>query len=43
MYQKEEISEILYVPYRKFKEMVTSKQKDLIYREEEFNLKVLNL
>lgn len=33
-YQEEEISEILYVPYKKFKEMVKNEQKDLLMRNE---------
>lgn len=37
-YQEEEISEILYVPYKKFKEMVKNKQKDLLMHNEEFEI-----
>lgn len=35
-FQKEEISEIMYVPYMKFKEMVRNKQSDLLMHDEEF-------
>lgn len=37
-YQKEEISEIFFVSYKKFKEMVTTKQPDLLRHEEEFEI-----
>ncbi len=37
-FQQEEISEIFYVPYNKFKEMVKSKQSDLLMHTEEFEI-----
>ena len=37
-YQEEEISEIFFVPYKKFKEMVKTKQSDLLIHEEEFKI-----
>lgn len=37
-FQKEEISEIFYVPYHKFKEMVKNKQPDLLMHTEEFEI-----
>ncbi len=37
-FQKEEISEIFYVPYNKFKEMVKNKQPDLLMHTEEFEI-----
>lgn len=37
-YQKEEISEIFFVPYLKFKDMVMSKQEDLVLYPEEYSL-----
>ena len=37
-YQEEEISEIFYVPYKKFKEMVKNKQHDLLRHDEEFEI-----
>ncbi len=37
-FQTEEISEILYVPYDKFKEMLINKQPDILVPEEEFEL-----
>lgn len=37
-FQKSEISEIFYVPYKKFKEMVLNKQPDLLRHDEEFEL-----
>ena len=36
VFQKEEISELLSVPYREFKEMVKRKQEDLLMHPEEF-------
>jgi len=41
-YQEEEISDIFFVPYKKFKEMVTTKQPDLLRHEEEFEI-IFNL
>lgn len=38
VYQKEEISEIFFVSYKKFKEMVTNKQSDMIMYDEEFQI-----
>lgn len=35
-YQEEEISEIFFVPYKKFKEMVQNKQQDLVIYEDEY-------
>lgn len=37
-FQQEEISEIFFVPYKKFKEMVKNKQPDLLRHEEEFDI-----
>lgn len=37
-YQKEEISEIIFVPYKKFKQMVINKQEDLLMHTEEFEI-----
>lgn len=37
-FQKEEISERFFVPYKKFKEMVYSKQSDLLIHTEEFEI-----
>ena len=37
-FQQEEISEIFYVPYNKFKEMVKNKQSDLLMHTEEFEI-----
>ena len=37
-FQKEEISEILYVPYCKFKEMIKNKQPDLLMHNDEFKI-----
>lgn len=37
-FQEEEISEIFYVPYNKFKEMVQNKQPDLLMHNEEFEI-----
>ena len=37
-YQKEEISEIMYVPYNEFKKMVQNKQPDLLRHDEEFEI-----
>ena len=37
-YQTEEISEIMYVPYEKFKEMVNNRQPDLLMRDNEFKI-----
>lgn len=37
-YQKEEISEILFVPYQKFKEMVSNKQSDLVIYPDEYKI-----
>ncbi len=37
-FQVEEISEIFYVPYNKFKEMVKNKQPDLLMHNEEFEI-----
>ena len=37
-YQKEEISEIMYVPYKDFKKMVQDKQPDLLRHDEEFEI-----
>ena len=35
-FQKEEISEIMYVPYKKFKEMVNNHEPDLLRHDEEY-------
>ena len=37
-YQKEEISEIFFVPYKNFKKMVVSKQSDLLMHNDEFEI-----
>ena len=37
-FQKEEISEIFFVSYKKFKEMVNTKQPDLLMHTEEFEI-----
>jgi len=37
-FQEDEISEIFFVPYKKFKEMVKNKQPDLLMHTEEFNI-----
>ena len=37
-FQEEEISEIMYVPYEKFKEMVNNRQPDLLMRDNEFKI-----
>jgi isopentenyldiphosphate isomerase len=37
-YQEEEISEIFYVPYKEFKNMVINRQPDLLRHEEEFEI-----
>ncbi|MBQ8043004.1 MAG: NUDIX domain-containing protein [Clostridia bacterium] len=37
-YQEEEISEIFFVPYKKFKDMVINKQPDLLMHDEEFDI-----
>ena len=37
-FQEEEISEIMYVPYNKFKEMVNNRQPDLLMRDDEFKI-----
>ena len=37
-YQKEEISEIFFVPYKDFKKMVVSKQSDLLMHNDEFEI-----
>lgn len=37
-FQEDEISEIFFVPYKKFKEMVNNKQPDLLLHEEEFEI-----
>lgn len=37
-YQEEEISEIFFVPYKKFKEMVNNRQPDLLRYDEEFKI-----
>ena len=38
MYQKEEISEIFFVPYKDFKNMVKNRQPDLLRHDEEFEI-----
>ncbi|MCI8544769.1 MAG: NUDIX domain-containing protein [Bacilli bacterium] len=38
VYQKEEISEIFFVSYQKFKEMVASRQPDMVMYDEEFEI-----
>lgn len=37
-FQEDEISEIFFVPYKKFKEMVINKQPDLLIHNEEFDI-----
>lgn len=37
-FQKEEISEIFFVPYKKFKDMVYNKQPDLLRKDDEFEI-----
>ncbi len=37
-YQEEEISEIFFVPYKEFKNMVENKREDLLRHEEEFKI-----
>ncbi len=37
-YQEEEISEILFVPYKKFKEMVKNEHPELLRHDEEFEI-----
>ena len=37
-FQKEEISEIMYVSYKKFKEMIKNRQPDLLMYDEEFEI-----
>ena len=37
-YQEEEISEIFFVPYKEFKNMVNNKQPDLLRHDEEFEI-----
>ena len=37
-FQKEEISEIFYAPYRDFKKMVENRQSDLLRHDEEFEI-----
>ena len=37
-FQQEEISEIFFVPYKKFKEMVNNSQPDLLMHTEEFEI-----
>ena len=37
-YQKEEISEIFFVPYKEFKKMVENRQPDLLRHDEEFEI-----
>lgn len=37
-YQKSEVSEIFFVPYKKFKEMVEKRQPDLLMRTDEFKI-----
>lgn len=37
-YQKEEIVEIFFVPYKKFKEMVEKRQKDLVIYPDEYKI-----
>lgn len=36
--QEEEISEIMYVPYKKFKDMVKNRQSDLLMHDDEFEI-----
>ncbi len=37
-YQEEEISEIMFIPYKKFKRMVENKQPDLLRHDKEFKI-----
>ena len=37
-FQKEEISEIFFVPYKKFKDMVNNKHPDLLRKDDEFEI-----
>lgn len=37
-FQKDEISEIFFVPYKQFKEMVNNRQPDLLRHDEEFEI-----
>lgn len=37
-FQEEEISEIMFVPYKNFKEMVNNKQPDLLRHDDEFEI-----
>lgn len=37
-YQEEEISEIFYIPYKEFKNMVNNRQPDLLRHDEEFEI-----
>lgn len=37
-FQKEEISEIFFVPYKQFKEMISNKQADLLMHDDEFEI-----
>ena len=37
-FQKEEISEIFFVPYKEFKDMVNNKQPDLLRKDDEFEI-----
>ena len=37
-FQEDEISEIMFVPYKKFKEMVNNKQPDLLRHDDEFEI-----
>ena len=37
-FQKEEISEIFFVPYKKFKDIVNNKQPDLLRKDDEFEI-----
>lgn len=37
-FQEEEISEIFFVPYKKFKKMIKNEQADLLMHNEEFEI-----
>ena len=37
-FQKEEISEVIFVPYKKFKQMIADKQPDLMLDYDEFKI-----
>lgn len=37
-FQKEEISEIFFIPYKQFKEMISNKQPDLLMHDDEFEI-----